>query len=154
MVENGSGGLIKPSGQLILGHMVACFHMTFQVVHSIEMALTFRALKLFGIGLEGRDVTEMVVMDIKIHMILEMSCRVMGDDDGSILFQLAGCNAHFEATFVQMDLGVRQSRVFFRVFRQALSTTCHERSPSAVVFFDRRLPPVLFVVDGQASEGT
>ena len=52
-VEHGSGGLIKPSRQLILGHVAARLHMTFQVVDSIEMALAFRALKLFGVGLEG-----------------------------------------------------------------------------------------------------
>ncbi len=71
----------------------------------------------------------MVVMDIKIHMILEMSGMVMGHDDGSIFFQVAGSNA------------------------QVLSTSCHERSPSSVVQSDCSLPLVVFVVDGQASEG-
>ncbi len=53
----------------------------------------------------------------------------MGDDDGSMFFHVAGSNA------------------------QVLSTACHERSPSSIVQSDCSLPVVVFVVDGQASEG-
>ncbi len=117
------------------------------------MALAFGALELLCKGGEGREIAQMIVVDVDIQVVSILRCQMMIDHDGSIFFEVAGSDAHLETMLEEIELRRRQSGVIFRVFRQDFAPPGHECTPFPVVLSDCSLPLSLLVMDGQTPEG-